>query len=54
MVSRNSIIGWHFKSFSRKRERIRAWAADPAGPDVVRLTSPRETERWLAGLGTSR
>jgi adenylate kinase family enzyme len=48
IFSRRSIIGWHFKSFSRKRERIRAWAADPSGPDVVRLASPREAERWLA------
>jgi adenylate kinase family enzyme len=50
IVSRNSIIGWHFKSFSRKRERIRAWAADPSGPKVVRLASPRATEEWLATL----
>jgi adenylate kinase family enzyme len=48
IVSRNSIIGWHFKSFSRKRKRIRAWEADPADPEVVRLTSPRATEEWLA------
>jgi hypothetical protein len=50
LLSRNSIIGWHFKSFPRKRQRIRDWDTDPTGPDVVRLTSPRQVERWLATL----
>jgi adenylate kinase family enzyme len=49
-LSRNSIIVWHFQSFARKRARIRGWAADPPGPTVLRLTSPRATKRWLAGL----
>jgi len=48
--SRDSIILWHFQSFARKRERIRAWAADESGPDLVRLTSPAATRRWLASL----
>jgi adenylate kinase family enzyme len=50
MLSRNSIIAWHFRSFARKRARMRAWEADPAMPEVVRLTSPREVEAWLAGV----
>ena len=37
--SRDSIIVWHFRSFARKRSRIRAWAADPPGCAVVRLRS---------------
>jgi adenylate kinase family enzyme len=52
--SRDSIIVWHFRSFARKRQRMRDWAADPSGPEVVRLTSPRATRHWLAGLGKSR
>ena len=48
IFSRRSIIGWHFKSFRRKRQRIREWDADPAEPEIVRLTSPRQVERWLA------
>jgi adenylate kinase family enzyme len=48
--SRDSIIVWHFKSFSRKRARMRAWAADPSGPPVVRLTSPAKTRSWLASF----
>ncbi len=48
--SRDSILVWHFRSFARKRDRIRAWAAAPSGPAVVRLTSPRATRRWLDTL----
>jgi adenylate kinase family enzyme len=48
--SRDSIILWHFQSFARKRDRIRAWAADDSGPDLVRLTSPAVAKRWLDGL----
>jgi adenylate kinase family enzyme len=49
-LSRDSIIAWHFRSFARKRDRMRAWAADPAGPQVVLLRSPAAASRWLAGL----
>lgn len=47
---RRSIISWHFRSFRSKRERLRAWAADPEGPPVVVLRSPDETRRWLRDL----
>ena len=49
-LSGNSIIAWHFRSFARKRARITAWANDPTAPPMVRLTSPRVTRRWLAGV----
>jgi adenylate kinase family enzyme len=49
-LSSDSIVVWHFRSFSRKRERIDAWQADPSAPPVVRLRSPHMTEEWLAGL----
>jgi adenylate kinase family enzyme len=49
-LSSDSILVWHFRSFARKRRRIRTWAADPAAPDVVRMTTPRETEAWLRSL----
>ena len=51
--SRDSIIVWHFRSFARHRERMRAWAVDASVPDVVRLTSPAEGRRWLASLSRS-
>jgi adenylate kinase family enzyme len=47
MLSRDSIIVWHFRSFQRKRNRVRAWERDPAVPPVVRLTSPRQARAWL-------
>ncbi len=49
-LSRDSIVAWHFRSFTRKRERIRTWEADANAPAVVRLTSPRATRRWLEQL----
>jgi adenylate kinase family enzyme len=53
VFSRDSIIVWHFRSFTRKRERMRAWAADPFGPKIVTLTSPAATKRWLTGLSAA-
>ncbi len=50
IVARDSILVWHFRSFKRKRERIRGWCSDPAAPRVVRLTSARETAEWLTGF----
>ena len=44
---RRSIISWHVRSFRGKRDRIRAWAADPAGPRVIVLRSPAATRCWL-------
>jgi adenylate kinase family enzyme len=48
VLSRDSIILWHFRSFSRKRRRIRDWEAAPANhPDVVCLTSQRAVDEWV-------
>lgn len=53
LVSQDSIVRWHFRSFSRKRARLRMWEADPNAPAVVRLTSPRRVERWLGRVADS-
>jgi adenylate kinase family enzyme len=45
---RGSILVWHFRSFARKRCRMRAWHADPAMPAVVLLRSRAEIERWIS------
>ena len=47
---RDSIIVWHFRSFARKRERMRAWAVSPDGPEVLLFRHPRELEAWVATL----
>ncbi len=52
MFSRDSILLWHFKSFRRKRARIRNWQNGAVGADVMRLTSPAATEAWLITLNS--
>ncbi len=52
-VSRESIIGWHFRSFTEVRREVATLEADPAGPTVVRLRSQRATDAWLEELGRS-
>lgn len=49
-LSGDSIVAWHFRSFTRKRERIAAWESDPDAPPVLRLRSPRMADAWLASL----
>ena len=51
LFSRHSLIVWHFRSFNRKRQRIRRWCDDPAAPRILRFTLSRQTEEWLNGLG---
>jgi adenylate kinase family enzyme len=48
LVSRDSIVLWHFRSFAGKQRRFREWEGDPR---FVRLTSARAVERWLSGVG---
>lgn len=63
-LSRDSILIWHFKSFRRKRERMRAWAgleekrSSNMNPEcgktapfqVLVFRSPRQTRKWLAEI----
>jgi adenylate kinase family enzyme len=53
-LRRDSILVWHFRSFARKRERMRRWQADPAMPEVVLLRSRAEVRNWLASLSGAR
>ncbi len=48
-LSQDSILVWHFRSFSRKRARMRAWAASEDVP-ILLFRRPAELERWLASL----
>lgn len=43
LFSKDSIIRWHFVSFSRKRNRIDEWCNKEGFPTVYRLRSPKET-----------
>jgi adenylate kinase family enzyme len=51
LFSRDSIVVWHFRSFKRKRRRMREWEAAGSGPAVVRLTSVSATRHWVDQLG---
>jgi adenylate kinase family enzyme len=53
-LSRDSILAWHFRSFSRKRRQMRAWADNPPGPAILLFRRPRETEAWLQALVRDR
>jgi adenylate kinase family enzyme len=53
VLGRDSIIAWHFRSFTAKHQQIAALAGDPGGPSVVRLTSPSATDAWLQDLRRS-
>ncbi|SEB65397.1 hypothetical protein [Arthrobacter woluwensis] len=47
VLSTDSILLWHFRSFPGKRERIRAWADDPSAPPVLVFRKAAELDRWL-------
>jgi adenylate kinase family enzyme len=46
MLSRDSILLWHLKSFRRKRERMRKWLAE--GRNIKLVRDPMEAELLLA------
>lgn len=53
MVARDSIIWWHFKSWPRKRKRMRSWDAacrsGGGGPQVLLFSRQSQVDGWLAG-----
>lgn len=51
LLSRDSILCWHFRSFDNKQRRMRAMEAAPDGPLVLRVGSARELRKVLEGLG---
>lgn len=46
----DSIIRWHFRSFTRKRAVIRGLQADTGMPATILFRRPRELDAWLAQL----
>lgn len=50
IFSRESIILWHFRSFTRKRRVMRTRAAAPTGLPVLLLRHPRDLSALLAAL----
>jgi adenylate kinase family enzyme len=40
LFARDSLVVWHFTSFRKKRNEMRAWEAAASGPPVIRLRRP--------------
>lgn len=53
ILSRDSILLWHFRSYPRKTRTIRTWESAPDGIPVLRLRHPRELDHLLASLGST-
>ena len=47
-LAKDSIIGWHFKTFTRKRVAIEKIRADPSMPPVLSFQRPRDLDAWMA------
>lgn len=50
LFARDSIIGWHFRSFNRKRRVMREMQRTPGSADVLIFRHPRGLEAWLRQL----
>ncbi|WP_239162645.1 AAA family ATPase [Paractinoplanes rishiriensis] len=48
--SPDSIVVWHFKSFKRRRRRMRQWQAELSEPRILLFRSPGAVTAWLRGL----
>jgi adenylate kinase family enzyme len=49
MLSTESIPLWHYRSFARKRQRMRNWQASETEFDVILFKNPSQMEFWLMG-----
>ena len=47
MFSKESILLWHYRSFARKRHRMRKWQSSETQFEVILFKSPRQLEFWL-------
>jgi hypothetical protein len=50
IFGKDAIVVWHFHSFTRKRQRMRRWQADPDMPPVLLLRTPKAVDEWLNSL----
>ncbi|MBN9503271.1 MAG: adenylate kinase [Armatimonadetes bacterium 55-13] len=50
MLSRDSILVWHFRSYKKKRATIEQFEREQGRYQVIRLRSQRETDTWLRSL----
>lgn len=45
--SKNSVLLWHFRSFRRKRLKMRNWSESTTLAQVILFQRPHEAETWL-------
>ena len=50
LFGRESMIGWHFRSFSRKRRVMRSLRSNPGTSEVLIFRYPHDLEAWLRRL----
>ncbi|MFI1992061.1 adenylate kinase [Actinoplanes sp. NPDC020271] len=50
VFTRDSIVLQQFRSYPRKKARMRAWVTDPSMPPVVLLRTPAAVRDWLATM----
>lgn len=48
LYAQDSIVRWHFDSFTRKRDRMRAWANATEGPPVLLINRPRDLNACMS------
>lgn len=53
VLAPDSILVWHFRSFARKRARMRDWESAGDGIPVLRLSGPRQLREVLEVLGAA-
>lgn len=53
VLAKDSVVRWHFQSFSRKRRVIRDMEAVRTSLEMVVFRRPRDLEAWLAGVATA-
>ncbi len=51
VLSSDSILVWHCRSFAARRAPIARWMTDSCAPPVLRLRLRGAAERWLGTLG---
>ncbi|MGW3614810.1 adenylate kinase [Micromonospora sp. NPDC005163] len=54
LLSKDSIVVWHFRSFKRKQQRMRQWQADPEKPPVLLFRTPKAVASWLHSFPCER
>lgn len=50
LIHRDSIVAWHFRTFTRKRLRMHAWASSGGRPTVLLFARPRDLNAWIEAL----